>query len=459
MAQGGAKNYLPVGFSTNRWMLLLALKYRDPVLAWHYYSNPSPTRNAGNTTDEARWNTTPSSYSEWTDFLGWGEVAPQHPADAKWPLTAFWPDAGAFVMRKSWYKNARVAPAGAERGVVWGRAGPLGSKSRMTVGVVHYEAEDVVVLGAGPADQGGAATYFGTDPSITNSLFVDGEGQANIRSVDLSRLIHGKTVQLGDDTFLMDMSPQSRPDFYSMYQALSSYPIYWTRKVFYNRALNILWIKDVSRAKDTNTHQFRLNWNTSSPGKVTDDEYSLPGDYRIVGRPLISGQNLICEVKEWRSGYDQIIEVIKKDPAQASVYPHPEEYIYKTIVAGTDGPQSRIVWAVGKSSAQLREFLTANQGAFILNPSALRLPDGSIQVTLGTDELSDARATVGSKTTLWTTGPSLSHSLKISSSDSGNRSSIVIEVRDAYGDISRRSLELSDAGRPLAPRDLRVRSQ
>lgn len=197
--QTGHGDFGHIGYYSNAYMLHYAHLYDEPVFAWHYCANPSPTRFNGNY--EATWSAPLDWYESWLMFLDWAVIAPTSPQAAGWPLSAFWPNAGAGVIRKSWEKK------GPGSGIVWLRAGPGGSHDRPMYGAVQYHADSQVLLGAAPTSYD--YDFLTRDPHVNNTLFIDDMGERGYYSENLEtdRLRHGHTQWIGSDTFIMDMSP------------------------------------------------------------------------------------------------------------------------------------------------------------------------------------------------------------------------------------------------------------
>ena len=223
----GHGHYQPLSrfYFNNQEFLYLALRYNDPVLAWHHYANPGSIDSPDNRQfiENGLWKVKSFkdqrvSWNLWT-FLSWGMVAPKSPEEAGWPLTEFWPNAGTFVIRKSWARNVRVARPGEKTGAIVGWGGPGGSKDRVFFGTVRYDADDHEVLGCSPFSGTGGPPVLFEHPALHNVLVVDGVAQKPFGNIRFNRLRHGTTRRLGPDTFLMDLSPQDRPDFLSEYAA------------------------------------------------------------------------------------------------------------------------------------------------------------------------------------------------------------------------------------------------
>ena len=260
MAAVGHGHYAPLSeyWFNNHQFLYLAWRYNDPVLAWHHYANPGSIDSPDNRQfiENGLWSVTSFndrrvSWDLWS-FLSWGKVAPKSPVEAGWPLTEFWPNAGAFFIRKSWTRTARLAKEGEKTGVIWGWAGPGGSKDRVNFGTLRYDADDHEILSTAPFGGSGGESpdqLKGLHPALQNVLLVDGVGQQWFDSIGVQRLRHGSTTRLGPDTFLMDLGPQNRPDFRSEYEHLPVGGVSWTRKVHYDRALcvDLLPLADVDQ--------------------------------------------------------------------------------------------------------------------------------------------------------------------------------------------------------------------
>jgi hypothetical protein len=347
--------------------LYLAWRYNDPVLAWHHYANPGSigSRDLPNFIEDGLWKVTSFnerriSWDIWT-FLSWGRTAPKSPAEAGWPLTEFWPNAGAFFIRKSWTRTARLAKLGEKTGVIWGWAGLGGSKDRVCFGTLRYDADDHEILSCAPFGGSGGASpdsLKGLHPALQNVLLVDGAGQRWFNSIPIQRLRHGVTKRLGPDTFLMDMSPQDRPDFLSEYAHLPVGGVYWTRKVRYDRERDILRIEDVASTGDRKSHQLRFNWTSPELEVLDAGTVKLAGGYTLVGRSLDPGVALISELRTHREAYEEFQAMLKKDASLERYKQEAAGYVWKSVYSGVDAPAAHVVWAIGrKDSAALRAYL------------------------------------------------------------------------------------------------------
>lgn len=436
--QLGHGKYQHIGVYSNRPILLLAAAYGDPVLAWHYYANPSGFVQplANNATYEGAYGRPLAVYDDWIQFLAWGAVSPQHPADAGWPLVAFWPNAGVAVIRKSWHKNRRVAPPGVKTGLVLIQAGPGGSKDRPgACGAVQYESDDAVILGCGPyAGSGNTGTwdhYLTVHASVNNTLFVDEASQSIADNLALMRCRHGSATRLGESTFLADMGPRTAPDFLAAYPGLAA----WTRKVHYDRAADILWIKDVARATDGKSHRFRWNWNTTNPVMTTPSEYVLPAGYTMLAISLVDGVPMAGEIRTWTKPHDDLVAAMAANPNLKPTYT-PESLLYSTIYAGLDATEARVVWAVGKDRAALSAYLHTHRGAFIRIRS-LTQDDSGLTIDLTTDEPTAARLyRDGDAPPDWS-AVETSHRLALGLGTVPITA--VVEAMDSHGDVTRKS--------------------
>ncbi len=402
--QTGHGNFGHINYYSNAYMLHYAHRYGDPVFAWHYYANPSCIRFDG--TYEATWNTPLTSYESWLQFLDWGAVAPTPPQEAGWPLSAYWPNAGVGVIRKSWEKK------GPGSGVIWLRSGPGGSHDRPTYGGVQYHADSAVLLGAGPSTY--TYDFLTRDPHVNNTLFIDDQGERGYyaQNAEIDRLRHGHTEWLDADTFLMDMSPQTAIDTMSPFDDLA-YDVFWTRKVHYDRAADILWIKDVATTSDGTSHQFRANWVSDATVRAAD-VYDLPAGYVMVA--------------------DASAPVVAEERVYDGTAP---EYVFKAIFAGADGPAVRLWWAIGKNEQAARAMLAANRGVFVSQVTHGRDGAGRVVVTFATDEPSQARVEFGATAALGQSATDASpvriHVLTLPSTD-GQRVYYRIVAPDAQGD-------------------------
>ena len=295
-----------------------------------------------------------------------GKVAPQSPAEAGWPLTEFWPNAGAFFIGKSWTRTARLAKEGEKTGVIWGWAGPGGSKDRVSFGTLRYDADDHEILSTAPFGGSGEASpdlLKGNHPALQNVLIVDGVGQQWFDSIAIQRLRHGVTRRLGPDTFLMDMGPRDRPDFRSEYDHIPVGGVFWTRKVHYDRAKDILWIKDVASTGDKKPHQLRFNWISPELQVRYAETVKLAGGYTLVGKALDPQVALTSELRTHREAYEEFQARLKKDPSLERYREESAGFIWKSVYSGLDAPAARIVWAVGKDPVALRDYLETHDGA------------------------------------------------------------------------------------------------
>ncbi|MGA2619215.1 MAG: hypothetical protein ABSF26_16525, partial [Thermoguttaceae bacterium] len=392
MAAVGHGHYLPLSkfWANNPQFLYLAWRYNDPVLAWHHYANPGSidSRDLPNFIENGLWKVTSFndrriSWDIWT-FLSWGRVAPKSPVEAGWPLTEFWPNAGAFFIRKSWTRTARLAKPGEKTGVIWGWAGPGGSKDRVSFGTLRYDADDHEILSCAPFGGSGGASpdsLKGFHPALQNVLLVDGAGQKWFGNIDLLRLRHGVTTRLGPDTFLMDMSPHDRPDFLSEYAHLPVGGVCWTRKVHYDREKDILWIKDVASTGDKKSHRLRFNWISPELEVVDAGTVKLAGGYTLVGKSLDPHFALTSELHTHREAYEEFQAMLKKDPSLEQYKKDAEGYTWKSVYAGVDAPTAEIVWAIGKDPTALRAYLDEHREVLIpegtIRPEAHSLTTGA----------------------------------------------------------------------------------
>ena len=122
------------------------------------------------------------------------------------------------------------------------------------------------------------------------------------------------TKRLGPDTFLMDMSPDDRPDYLSMYAHLPVGGVWWTRKVHYDREKDILWIKDVASTGDKKPHKLRFNWVNSGPELIDAETIKLSGGYYLVAKSLDPGSKLKSEVNTHHDAYEQFQAAMKRTP-------------------------------------------------------------------------------------------------------------------------------------------------
>jgi hypothetical protein len=438
----GHGTFRHLGYHSNHYMLFFAWVYNNPVFAWHFYANPSPTKDMDDQNYLASWNTPKSYYQSWKDLLVWGEVAPQDPVSAGWPLTGYWPNAGSALIRKSWEKK------GPGSGVIFLWSGPGGSKDRVSFGSVLYHADDHQILATGPyAGSGGSSPeFFKGDPRVNNTLLIDDQGQRWFNNIEMQRLRHGSTSRLGDDTFLMNMVPPNQSDALSMYAHLP-FGVSWTRKVHYDRAKDLLWIKDVAAVDDGQIHQLRFNW-ISEAAVRNARTYDMPGGYVMVSEgnhPLTASMRT----------YDESI----------TEYSDPD-YVYRAIWAGADAAALRVRWVIGKNESAAREFLQKNQGVFVSNVRFSRQADG-IHIYWDTDELSQGRVEFGTSSGLGQVVPEAQsaypgHEVVIPGSSTAKYYFKIIAA-DSHGDETIADNDGSlysmfgTPGTPAAPRGLRLK--
>ena len=257
-----------------------------------------------------------------------------------------------------------MARPGEKTGVIVGWGGPGGSKDRGFFGAIRYDADDHEILGAAPFSGTGGPTALFQHPALQNVLAVDGVAQPDIDNIRFHRLRHAVTKRLGPDTFLMDMSPEDRPDYLSAYSPLPVGGVYWTRKVHYDREKDILWIKDVASTGDKKSHKLRFNWVNSGAELIAAQTIKLSGGYYLVARSLDSGSKLKSEVNTHRDAYEQFQAAMKRNPPEMAGEPYakePEYYIWRSVYSGVDAPSAKIVWAVGKDLTALRQYLETHQ--------------------------------------------------------------------------------------------------
>ncbi len=290
---------------SNIHFLQLAAVYNNPVLAWHYYANPSqaPTDN-GNPVDMlSQWNAAkpPVGWKNIIHLLYWGEVAPTSPQDAGWPLTAYFPGAGAAIIRKSWEKSD---------GLIWIRGGYGGSHYQPSQATVIYHADDTVILG-----NGGSQNYS-PDSRMNNVLLVDGQGQISpYPGLPAQRQSYAAMTQVGDDTYFIDAS--------AAYAELDC-GLNWTRRVHYDRTADVLEIIDRVSTTDGQSHDLRFNWVTEATVQDSNT-YSLPGGYTMAAQ---SDNVLAAET--------------------VTVTPYTEETQFQTLQVSTQGEYAVITWTISK---------------------------------------------------------------------------------------------------------------
>jgi len=303
----------PIVYYYNVDILQLAYIYNDPVLAWHYYANPSPCVRGGFEDFLGDWNEIPPPIgwsSRWQVLLYWGKVEPVSPEVAGWPLAKFFEGAGVAVMRKSWNKKD---------GLIWFRAGYGGSHYQPCQGTVIYHADTSVILG-----NGGAQDYS-PDSRMNNVLLVDGQGQISpYTSLPAQRRAYGILIQLDDYTY------EARLD--SAYKELS-YGVSWTRRIHYDAGLDILEINDSVVTTDGNEHELAFNWVTE-PEILGTDWIQLPAGYFM----LINSENSFTS-------------------EEVRVQPSTEEQAFNTLLVSSSGQSINISWYIGKDEDQLLEYL------------------------------------------------------------------------------------------------------
>ncbi len=303
----------PIVYYYNVDILQLAYEYNDPVLAWHYYANPSPCERGGFEDFLSDWDQTPPPIgwtSRWQVLLYWGKVEPESPETAGWPLTRFFEGAGVVVMRKSWDKRD---------GLIWFRAGYGGSHYQPCQGTVIYHADTSVILG-----NGGAQDYS-PDSRMNNVLLVDGEGQISpYTSIPAQRRPYGTLTRLDNYTY------EARLD--SAYTELP-YCVSWIRRVHYDAELDILEINDSVVTTDGNEHNLAFNWVTE-PEILGDDWMQLPAGYLM----LINSRNSFTT-------------------EEVRVQPSTEEQAFNTLLVSSQAQSINISWYIGKDEDQLLEYL------------------------------------------------------------------------------------------------------
>jgi hypothetical protein len=303
---------LPIVYYHNEDILQFAYVYNDPVLAWHYYANPSPCEDGGFEDFLDDWDEIPPpiGWSNWHSFLYWGKVAPVFPEIAGWSLNKFFEGAGVAVMRKSWDKKD---------GLIWFRAGYGGSHYQPCQGTVIYHADTSVVLG-----HGGGQNYS-SDSRMNNVLLVDGEGQISpYPSLPAQRRAYGTMERLNDYTY------EARLD--SAYTELS-YGVSWIRRVHYDAELDILEINDSVVTTDGNEHELAFNWVTE-PEILGTDWIQLPAGYLM----LIDSRNSFST-------------------EEVRVQPSSEEEAFNTLLVSSQGESINISWYIGKDEDDLLEYL------------------------------------------------------------------------------------------------------
>ena len=303
----------PIVYYDNVDLLQLAYEYNDPVIAWHYYANPSPCEDGGFEDFLNDWDQIPPPIGwsgRWQLLLYWGKVEPESPESAGWPLTRFFEGAGVAVMRKSWDKKD---------GLVWFRAGYGGSHYQPCQGTVIYHTDTSVVLG-----HGGGQNYS-PDSRMNNVLLVDGEGQISpYPSLPAQRRAYGTMTRLDDYTY------EARLD--SAYTELS-YGVSWVRRVHYDPELDILEINDSVTTTDGNEHELAFNWVTE-PEILGDDWIQLPAGYLM----LINSENSFTT-------------------EEVKVQPSSEEEAFNTLLVSSEGQNINISWFIGKDEEQLLGYI------------------------------------------------------------------------------------------------------
>jgi hypothetical protein len=396
------------------------MMYDEPVFAWHYYANPSPTRSApyfSNREDIP-------DRLEYLQLLWWGHVIPKDPVDAGWPLSAFWENAGVGIIRKSWDKK------GPGSGVVWLHSGAGASHIRPCYGTVQYHADDHVILGSAPSSYN--SDFLTHSPETNSTLFVDGEGQTSYYSQDLEkvRLRHGKTEWLGPDTFAMDMSPRDRSDFLSAYEKLPV-EVHWTRKVHYIRERDVLYIKDVASTADGDPHEFRFNWVTDA--KIRGPSlYELPGGYVMVAQANTT----------LRAGLQDHL-------------PHSSDHHFSTLRVRGEHSELRVWWAIAKDERVAREVLARMRGPVVTWIRTARNDRGDLVVRWRTDEPSIGSVEYGPQAStleasVRESAEDTEHSLTIPNS-AGETVRFRVVALDSHGDAT----VGDDEGRPFVARPRR----
>jgi hypothetical protein len=303
----------PIVYYYNVDILQLAYEYNDPVLAWHYYANPSPCERGSFEDFLNDWNEMPPPIGwsgRWQVLLYWGKVEPESPDDADWPLTKFFEGAGVAVMRKSWNKKD---------GLIWFRAGYGGSHYQPCQGTVIYHADTSVILG-----NGGAQSYS-PDSRMNNVLLIDGEGQISpYTSIPAQRRAYGTMTRLDDYTY------EARLD--SAYKELP-YGVSWIRRVHYDAGFDILEINDSVVTTDGNEHELAFNWVTE-PEILGEDWIKLPAGYLM----LVNSENSFTT-------------------EEVQVQPSSEEDAFNTLLVSSRGQSMNISWYIGKDEEQLLEYL------------------------------------------------------------------------------------------------------
>ncbi len=303
-------------YNTN--LLQLASVYNDPVIAWHYYSNPSPSKSGNFDDFLADWNTIPPpiGWTNWHHLLYWGDVEPVSPADAGWPLSKFFDGAGVAVMRKSWNKHD---------GLVWFRAGYGGSHYQPCQGTVIFHSNDTVVLG-----NGGGQNYSPLS-QMNNVLLVDGNGQVSpYPSLPSQRRAYGTMTKIDDDTYLARLDAA----YY-----LNPTSVYWSRRVHYERSHDILEINDSVNTNDGSIHNLSFNWVTN-PSILTNDKILLPGGYIMMIR---SSRPMTCQ--------------------PVMVQPGSPEEAFNTLLVSCQSQNLKINWYIGRNEAELENYI--NNGGYV----------------------------------------------------------------------------------------------
>ncbi|MBN1398780.1 MAG: T9SS type A sorting domain-containing protein [Bacteroidetes bacterium] len=303
-------------YNTN--LLQLASAYNDPVIAWHYYSNPSPCRRGDYDDFLADWNTMPPpiGWLNWHHLLYWGTVEPISPSDAGWPLSKFFDGAGVAVMRKSWNKHD---------GLVWFRAGYGGSHYQPCQGTVIFHSNDTVILG-----NGGGQNYSPLS-QMNNVLLVDGNGQVSpYPSLPAQRKAYGTMIRIDDDTYLARLD--------SAY-CLNPTTVFWTRRVHYERSRDILEINDSVSTDDGSVHNLSFNWVTN-PYILANDKILLPDGYIMMIR---SSSAMTCQ--------------------SVMVQPGSPEEVFNTLLVSCQSQSLKVNWYIGRNEADLENYI--NTGGYI----------------------------------------------------------------------------------------------
>lgn len=245
----------------------LAGAYKDPVLAWLCLK--AAKRDA--------W-AVGANYADVRDLLFRGCVEPKSPAEAEWPLSAYFPKAGVFIMRKNW------APDGS---VVVCHSGWAGSHYQPCQGQVVFTGQGYTVLGKASSYRGkdaprwtgywqpGPSMFYTASPYANNILIVDGKAQTAYRALKGAQRDLGDMEPLGPDAVVMDPVKA---------YADAKIQVAWKRTVRYDREADMVVIED---AVEGGEKELTFNWVTA--GKVLDNYlYDMPGPYFMAAR-LVEG--------------------------------------------------------------------------------------------------------------------------------------------------------------------------